>query len=264
MFIFLSKFLPNFVYPFGLVFLLILAALILRSRKRLQTAALILAVLLLLAGGNRWMSFWLTRTLEWQYLPPNPVPQAEVIVVLGGGTESEQYPRPIVEVNSAGDRVIYAARLYKDGKAPHLLLSGGNIAWNNGRMMTPADEMAGLLELMDIPQNALWLQPKSQNTYEDALFSSQILKGKGIKRIILVTSAQHMPRSVGLFKHQGIDVIPAPVDYTVTQPGWDNLFSPDIQTFLVNLMPNVGSLSLTSSILKEYLGIWIYHLRGWL
>jgi uncharacterized SAM-binding protein YcdF (DUF218 family) len=264
MFIFLSKFLPPFVYPLGLAFLLILIALVLIRRWRLQTVALVLTALILFVGGNHWVSFALARSLEWRYLPLNPVPQADVIVVLGGGTESQQFPRPMVEVNAAGDRVLYAAKLYKEGKAPHLLLSGGNISWYNGRTMTPADEMASLLQLMDVPKDALWLQPRSQNTYEDALFCSQMLKEKGIQRILLVTSAQHMPRSVALFKHDGIDVIPAPVDYTVTQAGWDNLFSPDPQTLLVNLLPNVSSLSLTSSIMKEYLGLWVYHLRGWL
>ncbi len=264
MFVFLSKFLPTFVYPIGLAFLLILLALIVRGRKRLQTYVLVFTALLLFIGGNRWVSFALARSLEWRYVPLNPVPQAEAIVVLGGGTESQQFPRPMVEINSAGDRVLYAAELYKEGKAPYLLLSGGNISWYNSRTTTPAYEMAQLLELMDVPQDALWMQPKSQNTHEDALYCSQILKEKGIHRVLLVTSAQHMPRSVALFKHEGIDVIPAPVDYTVTQVGWDGLFTPDPQTVLVNLMPNVGSLSLSSSIIKEYIGIWVYHLRGWL
>ena len=176
MFVFLSKFLPNFVYPIGLTFLLILMALVLRNRKRLQTTLLVLTALLLLIGGNRWISYALARSLEWRYLPLDPVPQADVIVVLGGGTESQQYPRPTVETNSAGDRVLYAAELYKQGKAPYLLLSGGNIAWYNSRSTTPAYEMARLLELTGVPQEALWLQPKSQNTREDALFSSQMLK----------------------------------------------------------------------------------------
>lgn len=264
MFIFLSKFLPNFIYPLGLVFILVILALFLRRKQRWLTTVLILTLLCLLLGGNRWLSFWLARSLEWRYLPLNPVPQADVIVILGGGTESEQYPRPMVEVNSAGDRVLYAARLFKEGKAPHLLLSGGNISWSNARVMSPADEMADLLDLMDIPQDAIWLQPKSQNTYEDALFCSQIIKEKGLQRVLLVTSAQHMPRAVALFQHQGITVIPAPVDYTVTQPGWDNLFAPNFETFAVNLMPNVSSLSLTTAVLKEYLGIWVYALRGWL
>lgn len=264
MFVFLSKFLPTFIYPVGLTFLLILLALFLRNRRRLQTAVLVFTALLLLVGGNRWISYALARSLEWRYLPLDSIPQADVIVVLGGGTESQQFPRPTVETNSAGDRVLYAAELYKQGKAPYILLSGGNIAWYDSRSTTPAYEMARLLELTGVPADALWLQEKSRNTREDAFYSSQMLKEKGAVRVLLVTSAQHMPRSVALFKHEGVDVIPAPVDYTITQDGWNDLFSPDPETLLVNLMPNVGSLSLSSSIIKEYIGMWVYHLRGWL
>jgi uncharacterized SAM-binding protein YcdF (DUF218 family) len=264
MFVFLSKFLPTFVYPLGLTFILIILALILRRRQRLQTAALVIALVILLAAGNRWSSFALARSLEWRYLPLDPVPTADAIVVLGGGTESMQYPRPAAEINSAGDRVLYAARLYKEGKAPYILLSGGNINWNDGRTMTPAQEMAEILTLMGVPEEALWLQPKSQNTHEDAVYSSELLREKGIRRVLLVTSAQHMPRSVALFTHQGIEVIPAPVDYTITEAGWQDLYNPDIETFLVNLVPNTGSISLTSGVIKEYIGMWIYHLRGWM
>jgi uncharacterized SAM-binding protein YcdF (DUF218 family) len=264
MFIFLSKFLPNFVYPGGLIFLLILLALIVRHRKRFLTAVLVLALLVIFVGGNRWVAYALARSLEWRYLPLDPVPEAEVIVVLGGGTESEQYPRPVVEVNSAGDRIIYAGSLYKQGKAGRILLSGGNIDWLSGRTTTPAEEMARILEMMDISRDALWMQTRSQNTYEDALYCSQILKENGVETVLLVTSAQHMPRSVALFRHQGIEVIPAPVDYTVTQSGWDNLFRPDLQTALVYLIPQSGSMSLISSVLKEYIGMWVYGLRGWL
>ncbi len=264
MFVFLSKFLPLFVYPLGLLFLLILLAVILRRRRRLQTALLIIALVILYVGSNRWVSYALARSLEWKYLPLEPVPQADAIVVLGGGTESEQYPRPTVEINSAGDRVLYAATLFKEGKAPIILLSGGNITWLGGRSMTPAEEMAGILDLVGIPRSAVWQQPRSQNTREDALYSSQMLKEKGITRVLLVTSAMHMPRSVALFEHQGIEVIPAPTDYTVTREGLENLFSLDPQTLLVNLVPNTSSLSLTTNVMKEYIGHMVYRLRGWL
>lgn len=264
MFVFLSKFLPLFVYPLGLIFLLIILALILRRRPHLQTTLLVIALVILYAGSNRLVSYSLARSLEWKYLPLNPVPQAEAIVVLGGGTESEQYPRPIVEVNSAGDRILYAGRLYREGKAPVILLSGGNINWLSGRTMTPAAEMADILKLMDIPDEAIWLQPKSQNTREDALYSSEMLKEKGITRILLVTSAMHMPRSVALFEHQGIEVIPAPVDYTVTEAGLENAFSLEPETLLVNMMPNTSSLGLTTNVLKEIIGFYTYRLRGWL
>jgi uncharacterized SAM-binding protein YcdF (DUF218 family) len=238
--------------------------LFLRQHPRLKTGLLVASLLVLVLGSNRWVSYGLARSLEWQYLPPTDLPQAEVIVVLGGGTESAQYPRPSVEVNAAGDRVLHAARLYRQGKAPAILVSGGNIVWLGGRSMTPAEEMADLLAMLAVPPNAIWLQPGSQNTQEDAAYSAQLLKEKGIQRVLLVTSAMHMPRSVALFRHLGIDVIPAPADYTITQAGWDSLFSPDPQALLVNMLPNASSLSLTTNALKEYLGLFVYGLRGWL
>ena len=264
MFVFLSKFLPLFVYPLGLGILLLAAALILRNRRRLHTWLLAAALVVLVVGSNRWVAFGLARGLEWQYLPLADIPEAEAIVVLGGGTDSGQYPRPTTEVNSAGDRVLYAARLYKQGKAPAILLSGGNITWLGGRTTTPAAEMAELMALMNIPPEALWLQPGSENTQEDAEFSARMLKEKGVQRVLLVTSAIHMPRSVALFRHLGVEVIPAPTDYAVTQAGLDNLASLDPQTLLVNLMPNASSLKLTTTALKEYLGLWVYRLKGWL
>jgi uncharacterized SAM-binding protein YcdF (DUF218 family) len=284
MFIFLSKFGPPFLYPLGLIFLLLILALIIRRRPRLQTVVIVTALVILLLGSNKLVSSALARSLEWRYLPQASYPKVDAIVVLGGGTEPAQYPRPAVEVNAAGDRVIYAARLYKQGVAPHLLLSGGYITWLSSRSedgsggdgevgsippgstnsSTPATEMADLLGLMGVPADALWLQPKSQNTYEDALYSAEILRANGIKRIVLVTSAIHMPRSVALFEKQGFEVIPAPADYTITDANWKVLLSLNPATLLVNLVPNVGSLSLTSNALKEYLGIFVYHLRGWL
>jgi len=264
MFVFLSKFLPLFVYPLGLSFLLVVLALILRRHPRLRTGLLTAVVIILYISSNRWVSYTLARSLEWRYLPPNPIPQAEAIVVLGGATEPAQYPRQTVEVNAAGDRILYAARLYKAERAPVILLSGGTITWMSNRGMTPADEMAEILDLIGIPSENVWRQSNSRNTYEDAFYSSQMLKENGIERILLVTSAMHMPRSVALFEHQGVEVIPAPADFTVTQDGWDNLNTFNLQGTLVNLLPNTSSLSLTTNVLKEYIGLLVYGLRGWL
>ncbi|MBE0697775.1 MAG: YdcF family protein [Anaerolineaceae bacterium] len=91
-----------------------------------------------------------------------------------------------------------------------------------------------------------------------------MLKEKGFTRVLLVTSAMHMPRSVALFKHDGIEVIPAPTDYTVTESGMENLQSLTLESFFINLMPNTSSLSLTTNVMKEYIGLLIYVIRGWL
>jgi uncharacterized SAM-binding protein YcdF (DUF218 family) len=264
MFVFLSKFLPPLVYPLGLAILLLIAALALKKREKLRTWAIVLALAILLIASNRWVAYGLARSLEWQYLPQGEIPAADAIVLLGGGTERAAPPRPSVEINGAGDRILYAARLYKEGKAPVILASGGNITWLSARPSTPASEMAEILEFIGVPADAIWLQPDSQNTHEDALYSAQMLKEHGIQRVILVTSAMHMPRSVALFEKQGIQVIPAPTDFTITEDSWYQLSHGNLAGELVALLPTTSNLGLTSNALKEYLGLLAYRLRGWL
>ncbi len=262
MVIFFSKFLPLFVYPVGLACLLLGAALVFSRKPRVRTILIGVTLALIFIAGNRWVALGLVRSLEWRYLPPETVPAQAAIVVLGGGTDAPQFPRTNVEVNGAGDRVLYAARLYKQGKAEHILLSGGSISWMGTRVTTPAKEMADILQLMGVPSEALWLQNDSQNTAEDALYSSQMLKEKGIQRVLLVTSAMHMPRSVALFRRAGIEVIPAPTDYTVTQADWDDAFRPNLPSFLIDLVPDASNINATSGALKEYIGMLVYGLGG--
>jgi uncharacterized SAM-binding protein YcdF (DUF218 family) len=264
MFVYLSKLLPLLVYPLGLACILLILALFFNKRHRLRKSLIISALLILWLGSNRWVSYGLARSLEWRNLPPETTPKAAVIVVLGGGTESADPPRPMTEINSAGDRVLYAAKLYQQEAAPVILVSGGNLAFSSARGDTPAQEMAEILLLTGVPFSAIWQQTKSQNTYEDALYSAQMLAEHDITEVILVTSAMHMPRSVALFEKQGLAVIPAPVDFTITEQNWESTFNPGLDEFLIYILPNTSSLGLTTNILKEYLGMLVYGLRGWL
>ncbi len=264
MFVFLSKVLPPLVYPVGLIGLLILAAMIFRKRTRLQLGLLIAAFVILFVGGNHFVSTALAHSLEVRVKAPDPMPSAPVIVVLGGGTEANTPPRHMVEVNGAGDRVLYAAELYREGRAPAILVSGGSIPWLSLRPTSPAEEMTSLLEFIGVPAADIWQQTKSQNTYEDALYSAQLLKEKGISRVILVTSAVHMPRAYALFLAQGLEVIPAPTDYQVTDYAWNNLSRGDFARILVDMIPDASGLSTVSNCLKEYLGMIVYSLQGWL
>lgn len=263
MFVFLSKFLPIFVYPLGLAIVLLLVALSLRQTSRWQSVCVLAALAILYIGSISWVAKTLTRSLEWQYLPLETYPQAEIIVVLGGSTSSVQYPRQIVEVNGAADRLLYAAHLYHQGVAPKLLLSSGYITWMSERN-APAEDMAEILKMLGVPEEVLWLETESRNTYENALYTRRILEEQGIDQVILVTSALHMPRSVALFEKQGFEVIPAPVDYNITQVSWERLWEPDPVVQVFNLLPSVGNLQDTTEALKEYIGIFVYGLRGWL
>jgi uncharacterized SAM-binding protein YcdF (DUF218 family) len=259
MFIFLSKFLPLFVYPLGFASILLLFALICHRNRKTSFVMIVLALAVLWLSSTTGFSNLAASSLEWKYLPPEEVPTAEVMVVLGGGTESAIAPRSTVEINGAGDRVLYAAELYRQGKAAHILLSGGDISWLNGGSATPAQDMAAILSELGVPEDALWLENESQNTYENALYAKEFLGEKKINSILLVTSAMHMPRAVALFEKQGFEVVPLPVDYNVTESN-----SSDVQNKILDVLPSASNLALTTNAMKEYLGFLIYKLQGWL
>lgn len=261
MFIFLSKLIPYFLYPLSLAAILLAGAVLFRKSKW-QTRLLIAGVLLIWIGGNAWVTGALLKSLEWQYLPLDDVPQTEAIVILGGGTQPPTFPRPSPEVDDAGDRMIYGARLYREGKAPLVLVTGGRLPWSfvSGGA---AQEMTDLLVFMGVPEEAILREDESANTYENAVFTKAILEPMGINRILLVTSAIHMPRSVAIFEKQGFEVIPAPTDFIITRP--EALpFSQVWPNYLFSIFPTADNLNKTALALKEYMGILAYWVRGWL
>ncbi len=259
---YLSKVLPQFVLPVGLTAILLFLTLFLIKKKPKTAFWLVLISLLLVsAAGNAYFSAFLTRSLEWRYMPPTGEVKADAIVLLGGGTEAPDTPRQMVEINSAGDRVLYATQLYKAGAAPLIILSGGNMSYSQERSTTPAQEMQAMLVDLGVPQEALVLQSQSQNTAEDAYFTSAILAEKQIRTVILVTSAAHMERALMMFASPEISIIPAPTDYNVTQRSWENLMRWDWKTILTHVMPDGGNIARTNLILHEYLGIFFYRVK---
>ncbi|HLO50001.1 MAG TPA: YdcF family protein [Kamptonema sp.] len=263
MFLFLSKLLPLFFYPLGLICLLMLVALIMFWKRPIWAAvAIALALTILLTLSNGWISQNLVRSLEWQNPPPAQIPQAEAIVVLGGGVKPAFPPRPWVEVGEAGDRILYGAQLYRQGKAPKLILSGGRVEWKGGGPPESAD-MAEIASAMGVPPSAIIQDPTSLNTYQNAVNVRKILADRGIKGpILLVTSAMHMTRSRLIFQRQGIETIPLPTDFSVTKQDIAESTS-SWQAILLNLMPDVYQLQQSTKALKEHIGLGVYRLRGW-
>jgi len=260
MFLFFSKLLPLFIYPLGLSSVLLVVA-IATFWKRPKTAAVAmgLALGILFFGANSWVGEGFIRSLEQQYPALTQNPAADAIVVLGGCTRSAHSPRPWVEVSEAGDRVLYAAKLYRDGKAPQVILSGGRIHWKGGGQAEALD-MAELIQTMGVPESALLLEPESLNTYENAINVNQILKQQELNGpLLLVTSARHMPRSMAIFQKLDLSVIAAPTDFRVTDFNENTGFL----GFVLQLLPDVEALQLTTDALKEWIGLVTYKLRGW-
>ncbi|NEQ45555.1 MAG: YdcF family protein [Leptolyngbya sp. SIOISBB] len=263
MFLFLSKLLPLLVYPLGLASVLLLVTVwgIWRQRRRLALVTTISAFLILWAGSNAWVATRLVQSLEWQNLPPASLPTAEAIVVLGGCTRPADAPRPWVDVTEAGDRVLHGAQLYNAGKAPKLILSGGRIAWRGGGP-PESDDMAQIAEAMGVPSTDILEDPTSLNTYQNAVNVKAILAQEGMNRILLVTSAMHMPRSLAIFKKQGIEAISAPTDFLISERRVAEVTGTR-QAILLSLLPDAGNLDDVSRAMKEYIGLFVYRLRGW-
>jgi uncharacterized SAM-binding protein YcdF (DUF218 family) len=253
-----SKTLFLFVDPPALIFLLLICAWIVRKRRpKISVSMCAAAVLLLFVLGCPTTSQWLVRSLENQY-PDRGLsvePNAQAIIVLGGSLNLPSDTHQFVGLTNSSDRIDEGLRLYRAGKAPLIVVSGGDSPLNTRiRPLHEADYMRSLLEEWGAPDSAILVEDASINTRENALFTHKLLAAHGINRVLLVTSAIHMPRAVAAFRKVGFDVVAAPADF---QSGWV------AQASVFNWLPSSGSLLNSSNVLHEWLGYFIYKLRGW-
>jgi uncharacterized SAM-binding protein YcdF (DUF218 family) len=213
-------------------------------------------IVVLLFFSNLMVGDALLGSLEDDYpiLAPAACPQADAIVVLGGATYPPVPPRKSIEVGPAFDRLLHGMRLLRAQRAPLLVLTGGVISMLVGSDMTEARRMQSLALEYGVDPQVIVLEERSRNTYENAFYTRELLEKRGIKRIILVSSAMHMPRSVAVFKTQGFEVVPAPADvWVVPRP-----------FHLARLLPNFNALEGSTIAIKEYLSTVVYRLKGWI
>ena len=249
----LSKWLWLLFSPAHLILLLLLIAWLLlllgRRRRGMQLMTLLLLALLLLT----WFPVGdaLLYPLESRF-PANPrLPQqVDGIVVLGGSVmpETSRYWRQL-EVNEAAERLgafIELARRYPDAR---LLFTGGNASLNPGRS-TEASQVGRLFRTAGIGDRVV-MENQARNTAENARFAKQRLTPKPGEKWILVTTAYHMPRSIGVFCRQGWSMIPYPVDH-YSLP--EKLLDPRPQ-----LLANLNKLQ---AALHEWMGLFAYRLTG--
>lgn len=255
MFYYLSKIFWLVADPIDLTAILLavgLLALLLGWRRlgaALSTAAL---ALLLLAT---WTTFGalLLRPLEDRFARPDPAP-ADIagIVVLGGGFEGAvNLARGGYELNDSGDRMVEAAILALRYPQAKLVVSGGQ-----GSLIVDAegdaDSAPRLLTALGVGPGRLVLENRSRNTYENAVFSRDMVKPQPGQKWLLVTSAFHMPRSMALFRKAGFDVVAWPADYKTLgteRPG----LTRDNQ---------LDSLRNASIGIREWVGLIAYWLTG--
>lgn len=225
------------------------------SRNNLtRRRATSLGIILLLLVSN---PFFAGLAIKWWEVPPTPIAALDhydVAVVLTGIADANKEPKDRTHFQKGADRLIHTIQLYKAGKIDRILISGGS-----GSLINPTlSESTGLKEVAifsGVSAKDIYLDTEARNTYENAKYSKVILDSLKAKRILLVTSAFHMRRAQGCFVKQGVEF---------------DVFSTDLYSGPMEWTPNSTIIPTTSAIqvwnvlIKEWAGILMYTIRGYI
>jgi len=239
----------NLVISIGVLGLLLLPTRFARTGRALAFASLIvLAVLGLSPIGNALIIPLEERFPPWDAARGAP----DGIIVLGGAISPDvSAARDEVALNEAAERLTVAAELARRYPDARILLSGGSAAliYDEG-----AEALLALRLLQDlgIARARILLEDRSRNTVENAVFSKAIAQPKSGERWLLVTSAHHLPRAVGVFRKVGFPVEPYPVDWRTRGPK-------DVLRPFATLG---DGLRRSDTAVREWVGLAVYWLTG--
>lgn len=254
MFFVLSKVFWFFAQPLNFAIFLVIAAMLSVWFGRQHAAAWFTTLAALILVLSVWTSLGalMLRPLEDRYPRPDSPDNVAGIVVLGGGFEGAiNLARGGYELNSGGDRFVEAAVLARRYPQAKVVVTGGTGALVlDGE--TDAATAPRLLTALGIAPERLILEGESRNTYENAEFTRKIVQPKPGETWLLVTSAFHMPRSMGLFRKAGFAVTPWPVDYRTSGREGIGFFTDN----------PVDSLQTTTMAVREWIGLVAYRIAG--
>ncbi|MFP4696817.1 ElyC/SanA/YdcF family protein [Thiohalospira sp.] len=247
----MAQFVASFLLPVSLVALLALAGAFLAWRGRGRAGALVVlaAVVLLLGFGFRPVAGWLIAPLERAYPPvtePERLAGIEYVMVLGAGHD----PEPGLPVTgrlpaTATARLVEGIRLQRALPGSRLVLSGG------GEPVPSARTSAAVARALGVEEAEMIRLPGTANTRDEARRAAAELEDR---RLVLVTSASHMPRAMALFRGAGLDPVAAPTRYHA--PAQVDPWQPQY------LRPQARGLYASERALYEYLGLAWAWLRG--
>jgi uncharacterized SAM-binding protein YcdF (DUF218 family) len=251
----ISSLFANLIVPLNFCITLIVLGLVLDLARLRRTGTTLAAIGLVwaLAWSLPATSIWLGGALEQRYphLSPAQAPTAEAIVVLGGNTANgrSNWFLPL-DRETAVARMDVAIELYQAHRASKIVLSGGALSGEVSEAMI----MAHRMRQNGIPEDALILENTSRTTYENAALTEDALELHDIHTVLLVTSALHMPRAMAAFAKRGVQATAVPAPPQIVLPADDSI-SP--------WLPNERAFDASRSIIKEYVGLFVYWLRGW-
>jgi uncharacterized SAM-binding protein YcdF (DUF218 family) len=239
----------NLVISIGLLGLLLLPTRFARAGRALAFASLIvLAIFGLSPVGNALMIPLEDRFPRWDAARGAP----DGIIVLGGAISPDvSAARDEVALNEAAERLTVAAELARRYPAVRIVFSGGSgaLIYDEG---AEAPFALRLLEDLGIPRARILLEDRSRNTVENAIFSKALIQPKPGERWLLLTSAHHLPRAIGVFRKMGFPVEPYPVD-------WRTRGAADALRPFATLG---DGLRRSDTAVREWVGLAVYWLTG--
>lgn len=209
------------------------------------------ALLLLLGFGP--LGHLMAVPLETRFPdPPDDAPAPDGIIVLGGSVdENLSGVRNRVTLADAAERLTAPIALKRIYPKARIVFTGGTASLR-GSAYTEAGTVQRLWRELGFDQGDVLYEDKSRNTFENAVFTRELVQPKPGERWLLVTSAMHMPRSVGIFRKAGFPVVAYPVDYRTTGQlwGWG--------------LPRhaLRNLQITEFAAHEWIGLIAYRLTG--
>lgn len=254
MFFYVAKIAWFLLQPSALVLLLLMAAWWCRRKGWDAPAArFVAASLLLCCAAMSPLPNLLTLPLEQRFdrveLAGAPITG---VLILGGGEDAiVASARKAHGLNEAGERITEAVALARLLPGARIVFTGGSASLLSGRP-TEADAVKRMLIAMGVDPGRITVEDRSRDTWENAVFTKAIVQPKSAERWLLVTSAWHMPRSMGVFRAAGFGVEPWPVDYRTT--GWGD-------AMLFQQSPADG-LKRLDFVMREYIGLVAYWLKG--
>ena len=243
--IYLHKILPLIFSPLMLVIGLIVLGIIFNLRKFSLVGIIVLILSSLPIISNKFIAY-----LEKDYQPLEiaDVENVDAIVVLSGmirvigDEENLKY-----EFNDSVDRFFAGLDLFNNNKSPILILTRGKMPWSIG--IAEGEYLKELAIKYGVSEENIILTDEVQNTDQEAKAIKEILTEDA--KIILVTSAFHMPRAEKVFKAANINLITYPVDFQNSKS----------KTTMMDFIPSAGSLSQTSHFVREMIGRLYYNLK---
>jgi uncharacterized SAM-binding protein YcdF (DUF218 family) len=251
---------------FSITLLVIASALITNGGIRNPAPRMILAALLvLILSSMPVVAYWFAEQAERDAAARTVCcdETAAAIVLLGKGTTQPHIPnRVAIQLTDTGNRLPYAAVLYRKQLAPMVIVTAGPRRELEGYVGEAKDIETLLANNMGVPRSSIVLDNNGSNIRTSAQEVRKILDSRGAgRKVILVTSAMQMRRASLTFAHMGMQVIPRATDFYTFQStaGGTSRLRLDAGDFL----PNAEALLTTTRVFDEYFGSVYYYLRGW-